>query len=119
PSQHGRVFETLAVRDAFAGGHPIHFARRYHLLHAEAVAVGNLAAEDIAHRREADMWVWQYIQAGCRRCGDGDGPTVIHEDKRTHHPPKLVGKDALYSEAFGDFGRPGRYNDIKHGKFIK
>src|SRR3712207_33116 len=42
-----RAVETLGVADAASGGHPVHLARADDLLDAGAVAMGDLAVEQV------------------------------------------------------------------------
>src|SRR5690606_41739746 len=57
-----RVFEALAVRDAAASGHPVDLARPDRLFVAKAVAVHDLAREQIADGRQTDMWMRANVQ---------------------------------------------------------
>ncbi|MCY1538793.1 hypothetical protein D9M68_743540 [compost metagenome] len=55
------VGEALAVRDAASGRHPVHLAGSDDLQRAQAVAVRDLAAEQIAHRGQADVRVRPHV----------------------------------------------------------
>jgi hypothetical protein len=51
------------VHDAAARGHPVHLARADHLLGAEAVAMHDLAVEEVRDRREPDVRMRAHVDA--------------------------------------------------------
>ena len=80
-----------------------------------------LSAEKVAHCRQPDMRVWQHIER--RWFGElfGNGPGVVHEDKRAYHAPKPEGEDAFDLHGFAN-GRVACfdhhfYHDNKLGFF--
>ncbi len=86
-----RAIAALGMGDAAPGGHPIHIARPDRLHIAEAVAMDDLAGEEIGHGGEPDMRVRPHVEAvpalEQRRshCVEEDeGPDHAAVDERQH-----------------------------------
>jgi hypothetical protein len=77
---------ALGVHNPTTGGHPVDGARSDGLLRAQAVAVEDLAFEQVRHRRQVDVRVWPHVHAGPGR--QPDRPHVVEEDERADHPPR-------------------------------
>src|SRR6185437_4593155 len=86
------VLEPLRVRDAATGNHPVDFARPDSLLGRDAVAVHDLAGEQIRYGREPDVGMGTYIHApGEARC-EIDRTEMVEENEGTDHPALRIGK---------------------------
>ncbi len=90
------VGEALAVRDAASGRHPVHLAGADDLQRAQAVAVRDLAAEQIAHRGQADVRVRTHVggavvlrrqrhRAGVVQEHEGADVTALRERQHAPH----------------------------------
>jgi hypothetical protein len=79
--------EALGMTDAAARGHPVHFARSNHLMKAEAVAMDDLAREQIRDRRQADVRMWPHVDAARQIRGHLLRSHVIEEHERADHAP--------------------------------
>ena len=73
------------MSDAAPGDHPVQRAGADDLVGAGAVAVMEVALEQVGHRAEADMRMWPHIDAlpGQQLCRPG----LIEEDERSDHLP--------------------------------
>ena len=80
-AQLGR--RALRVRDPAARRHPVDVARPDRLHRAEAVAVEDLAVEEIRHRREPDVRMRPHVEPLARR--EARRPHVVEEDERPDH----------------------------------
>nr|GFC53153.1 hypothetical protein [Tanacetum cinerariifolium] len=116
--QRGGVFEALGVGDARAGRHPVYLAGADNLLYAQAVAVRDLAAKQVAHRAEPDVWVRQHVEGRHLGRGHQHRPGVVHKNKRPQHAPQAVGQDALHGKARREGRRPGINNEVEHGRKV-
>src|SRR5688572_9803289 len=94
PALAARALEALGMRDAAASGHPVDLERPDRLLEPEAVAMHDLALEQVGHGRQADVRMRPYVD------GPGNARRKIHradsikEDERSHHPPLRIRKYA-------------------------
>src|SRR5262245_7806939 len=79
---------ALGMHDAAAGHHPIYCAGPNWDCGAEAVAVHDLAIEQISHGRKADMGMRPHIDNAAR--AKYHGPEVVEENERTDHAPPGV-----------------------------
>src|SRR6185437_1074819 len=85
------------MRDAATGGHPVDIARAYRLMRAQAVAMDDLALEEIGDRGKPDVRMRPHIDAVPRRkCGR---PHVIEEDERADQLARRCGQHAADGEA--------------------
>ena len=76
---------SLGVHDAASGQHPVDVAGADDLHRAEAVAVHEIAVEEVRHRREADVRVRSHVDAFA---GHQLGwPHLIEEDERADQSP--------------------------------
>ena len=82
-----RLLEALRVGDAAAGDHPVHFVGLDGLLHAHAVAMHDLAREQVGDRREADVRMRPHVDGFREPRREVFGPDVIEEDERPDHVP--------------------------------
>src|SRR3546814_1526446 len=78
-----RPLEALAVGDALARGHPVDLARPDRLLRADAVAMHDLAVEQVGDRREPDMRVRQDVQLV------GDAGRQVDRPRSEEHTSEL------------------------------
>jgi len=82
------------VGDAAACGHPVDLGRADILLDAQAVAVGDLAVEQIGQGRDADVRVRAHVD----RLGDAGGHVhrahVVEEDEGADRATLGEGQDA-------------------------
>jgi len=85
--------------DSAPGGHPVHLARRDGDLGADAVAVGDLAVEEIGDGGKADVRVRANIDAARDARLESDRPHVIEEGERPHHAALGEGQNAPDLEA--------------------
>src|SRR5688500_2478 len=72
PALPPRALESLGMRDAAASGHPVDLERPDRLLEPEAVAMHDLAFEEVGHGRQADVGVGPYVH------GPGNAGRKIH-----------------------------------------
>ena len=93
------LLEALGVGDAAAGRHPVHFARPDRLFHGGAVAVHDLAVEQISDGGQADVRVRQNIGLGRQSGRQILRPHAIKEDIWPHHAAARVGQHAPYLES--------------------
>jgi len=80
---HPRPLEAFGVGDAAARRHPVDLGRADVLLDAQAVAVGDLAVEQIGQGRDADVRVRAHVHGLGNAGGHVHGAHVVEEDKRT------------------------------------
>ena len=88
---------AFGMDDAASRGHPIDIARPNGVVRSEAVAMDDLAIEEIRHRREADMRVRPDIETMSR--SEICGPHMIEEDERPDMTARLCGKHAAHGRA--------------------
>src|SRR5690606_38745588 len=78
--------EALGMRDSPPGRHPVHLARPDRLLAADAVAMHDLAVEEIGDRRKADVRMRPDVDLARNAGLEVHGPHMVEEDERTDHP---------------------------------
>ena len=78
------------MRDATARGHPVDLAGVNGLLEAEAVAMRDLAFEQVRHGRKADVRMRAYIDAARNARRKIHRTHVIEEHERPDHAPLRV-----------------------------
>lgn len=106
------LWSSFGMHDAASGGHPIDVTRPNRLVRSEAVAVNDLAVEEVRHGREADMRMRAHIDPVTR--GEFGGPEVIEEHERANAKPHRRrqntsdGKAAKVVRAGVDNGRDRR-----------
>jgi hypothetical protein len=88
---------AFGMDDAASRGHPVDVARSDGLVRSQAVAMDDLAVEEIRHRREADMRVRPNIETMSRR--EICGAHMIEEDERPDMTARLCGKHAAHGKA--------------------
>src|SRR5262249_7098211 len=91
------------VSSAAAGSHPVDLPGSDRLVRAEAVAVHDLAVEEVGHRRERDVRMRTHVDAGAGR--EVDRPHVVEEDERADRATRGRGKHAPDGEA-AEVARP-------------
>ena len=97
PRRDGEVVAgALGVHDAAAGRHEVHGTGLDELPIAQAVAVHDLAFEEVSDRREPDVRMRAHGDAVVRR--KHGGPHVIEEHERPHHAPFRRGQYAANVE---------------------
>ena len=74
---------ALGMGDAGAGGHPVDVAGHDRLVGAEAVAVQDLALEQVGDGGEADMRVRAHVEAASGE--ELAGAHLVEEDERADH----------------------------------
>ena len=82
-----RLLEALGVRDAAAGDHPVDLVGLDGLLHADAVAMHDLAGEQIGDRGEPDVRVRAHVDGLRDTRREGHRADVVEEDERADHVP--------------------------------
>src|SRR5690606_2535689 len=80
-----RMLEALRMRDTAAGDHPVDITGDDRLLAPEAVAMHDLAVEQVRHRREADVWMWTHVGGAWEPAREIHRPHVVEKDERTDH----------------------------------
>ena len=93
----------LGVGDAAPRHHPVDRARQNDLVRAQAVAVLELAAEEVGDRRKADMGMRADVDALAR--DELHRSHLVEEDERPDHLPLRRGKRAANLEV-ADVARP-------------
>ena len=88
------LFEPLRMRDAAACDHPVHFARTDRLLGAEAVAVHDLAFEQISDCRQTDVRMRPYVHGSRDSAWEIDRAQVIEKNEGSNHTSTRVGEHA-------------------------
>jgi hypothetical protein len=91
---------SLGVNDAAPGRHPVDRARPDRLHRAEAVAVQDLAVEEIGHGGEADMGVRPHVEAGAGP--QGGRAHLVEEDEGPDHAPLRRGQHPPHLEAVAE-----------------
>src|SRR5262249_9524031 len=117
PALGARALEALRVRDAAACDHPVHLARPDRLLRADAVAVHDLALEEVRHRREADVRVRAHVVARWDAARERRGPEVIEEHERADHAPRGLWEDAADLER-AQIVRARLGHELQHGESL-
>ncbi len=79
------AFETLRVGHAAARGHPVDLGRPDVLLHAQAVAVRDLALEQIGQGRDADVRVGTHVDRLGQARRHVHRPHVVEEGEGADH----------------------------------
>jgi hypothetical protein len=98
-TRRARLLEALGVRDAATRDHPVHFVGLDRLLNADAVAMHDLAREQVRDGREPDVRMRAHVH-GLRDAGwEGHRPDVIEEDERADHVAAREGQHAADFEA--------------------
>src|SRR5215472_1634828 len=110
PSPTGTVLRrrALGMDDATPGGHPIHRPRPDRLDRAQAVAMHDLAVEEIGHGRETDMGVGTHVEACAGR--QYSGPHLVEKHERAHRAALGRRQDATDFEATAEVADP-RHDD--------
>ena len=88
---------ALGMGDAAARGHPVDVARDDRLVRAEAVAVQDLALEQVGHGGEADVRVRPHVEPLPGQ--ELARPHLVEEDEGPDHLPLLRGQGAADLEA--------------------
>ncbi len=85
------------MHDSAPGRHPVDLAGTDRLMRAEAVAVDDLALDQIRHRRQADVRMRTHVESltGRHRLS----AHLVEEGERSNHTARRRGKDATDSEA--------------------
>lgn len=85
---------ALGMHDPAAGLHPVHRARLDRHVRAKAVAVMDLALEEIGQRREVDVRVRAHVDALVGQ--ELGGAHLIEEDEGAYHLALLRGQGAAH-----------------------
>src|SRR5512147_724735 len=85
-----RALEALRVSYAATGRHPVDLARSDRLFRANAVAVHDLAREQIGDRRQADMLVRPHVDRAGHARRHVHRTHMIEEDEGADHAPLSV-----------------------------
>src|SRR6185437_2587919 len=103
---------TLRMNDAAAGGHQIDLARPDRDCGAKAIAVHDLAVEQIGDGCKPNMRMRPHIEtfAGA----EFGGSEMIEEDERPDHARACGGQRAAYREAVAEIDR-ARHYDVGDG----
>ena len=89
-----RFFESLGMGDATACDHPVHFFGLYRLHHAHAVAMHDLAREQIGHRRKSDVRMRTHVDGLRETGGEVFRADVIEKYEGADHVPPGVRQHA-------------------------
>ena len=89
-----RFLEAFGMGDAAAGGHPIDLARNDGLFGPQAVAMHDLALEQIADGGEADMGMRAHIDFARDSCGQVHRTEMVEKDERPDVAPLRERQDA-------------------------
>src|SRR5262249_46989135 len=95
------LLEALGMRDTAAGRHPIHLAGADHLLHADGVAMHDLARKQIGDGRQSNMRMRTHIGFARYPLRQVHRPKMIKKNERSYHsllrlwqhPPDLEAAD--------------------------
>src|SRR5262245_14398114 len=79
--------ESLGMGDAAPSRHPVDLAGSDRLLHAQAVAMHDLAREQIGHRGKTEMRVRPYVGAPRNIRREAHRTEMIEKDERADHAP--------------------------------
>src|SRR5688500_8915356 len=113
-----RALEALGVRDAAAGGHPVHLARPDRLLGADAVAMHDLAVEEVGEGGQADVRMGPYVYGARQAGGKVHRPHVVEEHERPDHAALGEGQHPADLES-AEVAAPLTDDDFDHGKTIE
>src|SRR5690606_4706643 len=92
------VFQSFAVGDAAAGGHPVDFAGADFLVRSQAVAMSDGAAVQVGDGGQADVRMRPDIQLARCAARHFERTHVVEEDERPDHASLAVGKYASDDE---------------------
>src|SRR5258708_38186999 len=96
--RHAQIFgRALGMHDSASGGHPVDLAGPDRLDVPKAVAVLDLALEQVGDGGEADVRMWPHIDAGAGL--EGDRSHLIEEDEGADHAALAGGQHAADLEA--------------------
>src|SRR4029078_4476672 len=93
------ALEALRMRDAAPGGHPVHLAGADRLLGHQAVAMHDLALEQIRERGQADVRMRAHVDAARNAGRELDRSEVIEEDEPPDTAPLAEQEHASHGEA--------------------
>jgi hypothetical protein len=99
------------MHDALAGGHQVDFARPDRQRRSEAVAVEDLAVEQVGDGGEADMRMRAHVDALSKL--ELGGSHLVEEDEGADHLLADRGQGAPHAETAEVFRR--RHNDLFDG----
>jgi len=111
------VGPPFGVRDAAPGGHPIHIARPDRLQRSDAVAMKDLAFEQVGDGRESDVRVRQHVASWFAR-RNLVRPHVIEEDERPDQPPSARRQRTAHREA-ADVPRARLDDEVDRGRLFE
>ncbi len=101
---------AFAMGDAAAGGHPVHRAGPDRLHAPQAVAVQDLAPDEIGDGGEADVRMGADIEPGA---GPQDRRAeLVEEDERPHHAALGGGQHPADREAVAEVAKAGRDGEL-------
>src|SRR6201991_3662780 len=80
-----QLFKPLRMRDPTSGCHPIYAAGLICLLRADAVAMHDLAVQQVCNRRKPDVWMRADVGCPCKTRGKLRGTKMVEENERAHH----------------------------------
>jgi hypothetical protein len=92
-----RLAGSLGVNDAAPRDHPVHVPGGDGLLRSEAVAVNDLAVEQVRHGGEADVRVRPHVDAVTG--AEYRGPKMVEENERPNQARLRGGQGAMHLEA--------------------
>ena len=115
PPSRARALEALRMRDAAARRHPVHLAGPDRLLGADAVAMHDLAVEQIGDGRQPDVRMRPHVDRARNARREIDRTHVIEEDERPDHAPLRERQHASDLEA-AEVAAPLFDDELDHGK---
>jgi hypothetical protein len=104
---------ALGVDDAAPRGHPVHLARRDDLVVAQAVAVVDLALEQVGDGGQPDVRVRPHVHALPRQ--EVSRAHVVQEDEGPDHAALVEGQDAPDLQPAAEVLLPGFDDEFDHG----
>src|SRR5207237_5051233 len=107
-----RARRALRMHNAAPGGHPIDVARADRLHRAEAIAMQDLALEEIRHRGEADVGMRPHVEALARR--ERHGAHLVEEHEGAHRALARRGQHPAHFEAAAQVARARNEQSLEH-----
>jgi uncharacterized protein DUF2721 len=103
---------ALGMHDAAPGGHPVDVARANRLHRAEAVAMQDLAFEEIGHRGKADVRMRPHVEAFARR--ERHRAHLVKEHERTDRALARCRQRPAHFEAAAEVTRARNEQSVEH-----
>ena len=105
------------MRDAAPGRHPVDVARPDRLHAADAVAMQDLAFEEIGHGGEADVRMRPHVEPLARR--QRHRPHLVEEDEGTDAALLRCRQRAAHGKAVAEVAGAGNEHGFEHQETLK